>query len=261
VRLTAAFARIAQPDPAGARLAVLKCALAQLDYLEGVFFDCASLHQVPRTHEEDAIFKSALPAMNQLYASAVGTTVLQIKEIPPRPAEMDGWLCLFGVAWTVDMASVESAVGSTLRRFGEVVAVVDRRLPPLEREEIAVRFASHDAVLEAVKAAPASDVWTGLGALYTDRPYDHRGWYASPKSCQRSHSTDHPRLTTHCQVLLGRQHQLRAHRTAGRLPEDGGGAARAAAQDVCSQQRRIGQADRDAARRLRGARQVCSEAH
>jgi hypothetical protein len=168
---------LAQPDPAGARLAVLKRALAQLDYLEGVFFDFASLYQGPRTHEEKEIFTSALPAMNQLYASAVGTTVLQIKEIPRRPAEFDGWLCLFGVALTIDMASVESAVRSTLSRFGAIVAFVDRRLSPLERKEIAVRFASHEAVIEAVMEAPVSDVWKGLGALYTDRPYDHRGWY------------------------------------------------------------------------------------
>ena len=34
--------------------------------------------------------------MGQLYASAVGTTVLQIREVPERPADLDGVLCIFG---------------------------------------------------------------------------------------------------------------------------------------------------------------------
>ena len=39
-----------------------------------------SLYQMPRSEEWNRIFKLALPAMNQFYASAVSTTVLQIKE-------------------------------------------------------------------------------------------------------------------------------------------------------------------------------------
>lgn len=170
-----------QPDPAGARLAVLKPALAQLSYIEGFFFDFSSCYQTPRTENEDAIFKRALEGgtMNQLYSSAVGTTVLQAKEIPPQPTEFDGWLCLFGVVFGVDFTVLESAIRSKLSRFGTIVAIVDRRLPPVGRDEIAVRFASHGAVLKAVKAAPASDAWKGLGALYNDRPYNERGWCAA----------------------------------------------------------------------------------
>ena len=33
--------------------------------------------------------------MGDLYASAIGTTVLQLKEIPPRPKKFDGVICLF----------------------------------------------------------------------------------------------------------------------------------------------------------------------
>ena len=50
-----------QPDPAGARLAVLRPALKQLGYIVGLFFDFSSLYQPPRTAEQDAIFKKALP--------------------------------------------------------------------------------------------------------------------------------------------------------------------------------------------------------
>ena len=35
--------------------------------------------------------------MGDLYASAIGTTVLQLKEGPQRPEKFDGALVLFGV--------------------------------------------------------------------------------------------------------------------------------------------------------------------
>ena len=67
--------------------------------------DFTSLYQVPRSPEQLAIFKKALPPMNQTYASAVGTTVLQITEIPDRPSDFDGVLCLFDLAESVDEAA------------------------------------------------------------------------------------------------------------------------------------------------------------
>ena len=57
----------------------------------------SSLPQRPRSPAEDVRFGHALEVMGDLYASAIGTTVLQIKEIPDRPAEYDGALALFGV--------------------------------------------------------------------------------------------------------------------------------------------------------------------
>ena len=39
-------------------------------------------------------------------ASAIGTTVLQIPEIPVRPSEFDGALCLFDLAEGVGIAKV-----------------------------------------------------------------------------------------------------------------------------------------------------------
>ena len=35
--------------------------------------------------------------MGDVYASAIGTTVMQLKETPQRPVEFDGALVLFGV--------------------------------------------------------------------------------------------------------------------------------------------------------------------
>ena len=106
--------------------------------------------------------------MNQLYASAVGTTVLQIREVPFRPAELDGVLCIFGPSEGVDKAAVRLALSC----FGEIVAVVDRRLPPIERDEIAVHFTSHQVALDVIAAQPTPLPCNGVGTLYTARPYD-----------------------------------------------------------------------------------------
>ena len=99
----------------------------------------ASLYQHPpggkRTSEEDQAFKRALKVMADVYASAVGTTVLQIKEIPPRPAEFDGALCLFGLEDGKDEAAIRAAFG----RFGTIVGVDFRSTMAV------VRFATHDA--------------------------------------------------------------------------------------------------------------------
>ena len=62
-----------QPDPAGARLAVLRRALANLDYIIGIFFDFSSLYQMPRTPEQDEIFKKALPACDLQLSSPHST--------------------------------------------------------------------------------------------------------------------------------------------------------------------------------------------
>ena len=55
--------------------------------------------------------------MGDLYASAVGTTVLQHKEIPPRPAQFDGCLRLGGMP-RVNEAAIREALGG----FGEILS-------------------------------------------------------------------------------------------------------------------------------------------
>ena len=47
-----------------------------------------SLPQKPRTPEQEAAFVSGLQVMANLYSSAMGTSVLQLKEIPKCPKEV-----------------------------------------------------------------------------------------------------------------------------------------------------------------------------
>ena len=103
------MARQRQTRPNGQRVEVLQRALAEQPHIVGLFWDFASLHQHPpggeRTTTEQAAFDRALERMGDLYASAIGTTVLQLKEIPSRPKEYDGALCLFDLAAGVDEAA------------------------------------------------------------------------------------------------------------------------------------------------------------
>ena len=144
-----------------------------------------------------------LPAPEQdLYASAVGTMIFQVQEIPLRPPEYDGVLCLFGL--DEDKAAVERVLGE---RFGTITSC------DVESAPAVVRFASHDAaravrrIAEAALAACATDeeakaaLATALGlrcagadTMYNERSYkgrrgengrdddDGRGWCA-PRAC------------------------------------------------------------------------------
>eukprot|EP00900_Chrysochromulina_parva_P019272 jgi/Chrpa1/27346/Chrysochromulina_OHIO_Genome00027313-RA len=148
--------------------------LAALDehpHIEGVFWDYASLFQkLPdrdRTPDERAAFDRAIKVMADVYASAVGTTVLQSREIPPRPEAFDGALCLFGLKPTMGAAAVRETLGC----FGSIVALELTRNPPV------VRFASHEAALAAKRAGPWPELCDdGVDTLYNERPYDERGW-------------------------------------------------------------------------------------
>jgi hypothetical protein len=157
-------------DPDGARLDMVLAALKEHPHIEGVFWDYASLFQnLPhreRTPDERAAFKRAIMVMADVYASAVGTTVLQSREIPRRPKAFDGALCLFGLKHTTG----EAAVRETLGGFGTIKALELTRNPPV------VRFTSHEAALAAKRAGPWPELWDGVDTLYNERPYDERGW-------------------------------------------------------------------------------------
>ena len=115
--------------------------------------------------------------MGDLYASAVGTTTLQLKEIPPRPPTFDGVVCLGELSSGVD--------GQAVRRHFDGVAncYLDERLA-------LVFFISHEAACVAVAQGPGwLAAWASL--RYNERAYDDRGWYmsiASPAHC-KMHST------------------------------------------------------------------------
>ena len=104
-------------DPCGARLAVVAKALVQYPHLEACFWDFSSMYQKPRDAAQQAAFERAIKVMGDLYASAIGTTVLQHKEIPPRPAQYDGALRLGGMP-RLDEAAIRKALGA----FGEIVS-------------------------------------------------------------------------------------------------------------------------------------------
>ena len=100
-------------------------------------------------------------------ASAIGTTVLQIKEIPERPSELDGKLCLFGVAEGVQEAVIR-------KRFGVFGVVVDYKLGAGSTPTI-VQFSTHGEALAAKRAATElSDLCASIDTLYNERSYDGR---------------------------------------------------------------------------------------
>jgi hypothetical protein len=105
--------------------------------------------------------------MGDLYASAVGTTVLQAKDIPMRPPEFDGALALFGLVEGTDVAAIEAAFA----QFGEIVRIE----MGAGRTPTVVRFTRHAGALAAKEAAAhLTCVCAGVDTLYNQRSYDGR---------------------------------------------------------------------------------------
>eukprot|EP00900_Chrysochromulina_parva_P008028 jgi/Chrpa1/17226/Chrysochromulina_OHIO_Genome00024024-RA len=185
------------PDPDGSRFRVLRRALMGMAIrIEALFWDFGSLYQAPRTREQAASFKLALEggAMNQLYASILATTVLQIEEIPPRPAEFDGVVCLFKLSANVD----ENMVCAALVGFGIVKSCDLSHSPPI------VRFASHLSAVAAKDAGSWPGLCEGLDTLYNETPYFSRGWCCCEDSLSRElmkRLTAYPALRVHLDKL------------------------------------------------------------
>ena len=165
--LTYGWLMSGDPDPAGSRIRVLRRALKRLN-IKALFWDFGSLYQAPRTQEQKVSFEIALKggAMNQLYASILATTVLQIEEIPPRPVEFDGVVCLFELSSNVD----ETMVRAALIRFGPIDSC------DLSRDPAIVRFASHASAVAAKDAGAPPGLCMGLDTQYNETPYFSRGW-------------------------------------------------------------------------------------
>ena len=107
------------------------------------------------------------PQINSLYGSAIGTTVLQLKELPPRPREYDGKLCLFNVAPGVDEAAIKAA----LVPYGEIVSCT---LSTTARPAI-VCFTTHTAAQAAMRAAAQLvRIAGGVDTVFNERSYDGR---------------------------------------------------------------------------------------
>lgn len=111
-------------------------------------------------------FGNALGVMGDLYASAIGTTVLQLKEISPRPARFDGAIVLFDLSKGVDEATIRTA----LERVAGDVKSCSLGWPGAH-----VCFFTHEAALSAVRAAEQLlAICSGVGTLYNERSYDGR---------------------------------------------------------------------------------------
>ena len=124
--------------------------------------------------------------MGDLYASAVGTTVLINRRVPKRPPTFDGKLLLMDMKGSADETSVLDALtsygsitsvrgldaqhGSSSVQLGcsSVVEVTFRT--QAEAADVALQAAG--TLLDA--AGRAICEWHTL--LYNDRPYDERGW-------------------------------------------------------------------------------------
>ena len=113
--------------------------------------------------------------MGDLYASAVGTTVFVLKEIPPRPKEFDGALALFGeMKDGVD----EAAVRTALEHYGNIRSCALERSPPV------VYFVEHASAVKAAGSVGADSIMSdcpcaalgfcGAQLLYNERSYDGR---------------------------------------------------------------------------------------
>ena len=125
--------------------------------------------------------------MPDLYASAIGTTVLQLKEIPERPAEYDGQLALYELAQTS-----EAQIRAAFESYGTITKVeLGGGHPPA-----IVHFTTHAAAEKA--AAAGAPVCKGQSALFNELPYDEKGWCvprprlrACPCACQK-HERERP---------------------------------------------------------------------
>ena len=151
-------------DPKGERVKVVRSALVKMRHIVAIFWDWASLPQAPRSLEDNKMFGRALSGKNQVYASAISTTVLQLKEIPPRPKEYDGWVCLFGLAAGKD----ETAVRVALERFGDVESVL------LKPDDARVCFHTHESACAAKRAGSVDGVCNGIDTEYNGTSYDGR---------------------------------------------------------------------------------------
>ena len=102
--------------------------------------------------------------------AAIGTTVMQLREVPARPSVYNGALCLFKLVDGVD----EAAIRAALEAFGEVVKVhIEEGGSPAA----IVHFTTHEAAVRAKQSgARLTHIATGVDTRYNERSYDDRGW-------------------------------------------------------------------------------------
>ena len=163
------------PDPIALHLSALQAFLRSkqqpdgIPFVDAVFWDFASLPQHPRTEAEQALFQQGLSVMGGLYASPMGTTVLQLRTVPPRPAEYNGHVTVYSA--TLRGEESTAYLGSIMSEFGEVEKVEVERAG-----EASVAFATHAQAERAVANANGRDPSLAVVLSYNERPYAERGW-------------------------------------------------------------------------------------
>jgi len=191
----------ASPDPFGVRVSQVVGFFEQLEQegnlprVAGLFWDYASMPQMPRTDAEDQLFFQALGLIDKLYASALGTTVIQLKAIPPLPASEAGKVRLCALPVDMEREWAGKIVAGKYARFGKIESV--EMVPELS--EAVIKFESKEAAAKALKfstkALGLRGAW--LCYEYNERAYDARGWCileAAISSEYLGRSTRHPKL-------------------------------------------------------------------
>ena len=130
-----------------------------------------------RTEEEATVFKRALSVMALFYASLTGTSVLQLKDVPPRPAAFDGRIVLYTVHSAGDTEEQHATKAEALRaelveRFGAVDEM--KRVG----ENLHMRFGTHDAALRCVEALKTER--RAIAFEYNTTAYDRISAAAAP---------------------------------------------------------------------------------
>ena len=104
-------------------------------------------------------------------------SVLQIKEIPPRPVEYDGLLCLGGVP----KDTTETKIKDALQRFGTIEFCT---APKQSIMQYRVKFTLHTAAEQVIAKAPKMEgLYDYAFIAFNSRAYDDldsggegRGW-------------------------------------------------------------------------------------
>ena len=128
--------------------------------------------------------------MADLYASPMGTCVLQNTTVPVRPTEEYGRVFVCGLA---SPDGAKEAIESMLSRFGAVVAfkrVESERVRLAAGADFEVRFESHQCAVDAVRASQIA------GDTHFDRTavVQQRGWVRTSPS---------PSPSTICAIIRG----------------------------------------------------------
>ena len=125
-----------------------------------------------RSPGDEQRFYLALQAMGSCYASITGTSVLQVKTVPPRPKMYDGLISIVGDMQDALAQPSGLVEHFRLSRFGHVISC-ELVLPDVVHAAF-VEHAQAEAAIEALRG----ESWIAF-AVYNDRAYDGedgRGW-------------------------------------------------------------------------------------